>query len=418
MPTANFDIQRWAVGVGIVQGVADIPLGYVRRSDCGIRRVDPNEPARYRATGAVLATAYFETEPLRVAALTEVFAVDWRLSDQDDAGLVGVQVSLDDGTTYLAWTGAAWTAQAATGTYNSREIFNDYCAALPITNPRCLAFRLQLTRRDDGDSPVLTGFDAFVEYDQDFHEDVYYTVKAILEAATFPVQNRVKMAAGATFTLSSKYTPASTPNFRVFNLTTDTQENTDIFQSYTAGNRRVTLTGAVADDDVLVAYFDGQAPVVLARKDEMITLAALPVTVARLANTSYATARDLGIVQELKRTTLEADRRVRIREYPRLLGVEIEVEHWTPFRRVALVAVRAIRGVMTNLRSHATAETFGIVELEPGEMTEGYESYTVGKWKGALQGFSHSSNYNEHKVAEIDFRLNLGEMALRSEEIG
>ena len=417
MPTANFDIQRWTVGVGTVQGVASVPLGYTDRRSCGIRRVDPNEPDRYRHTGDVLASAYFETEPLRVSALTEVFAVDWRLSDEDDVALVEVQVSLDDGVTYLAWTGAAWGVQAADGTYNSREIFNDNCATLPVVNPRCLAFRVQLTRRDDGDSPVLTGFDAFVEYDQNFHEDVYITLKAILEAATFPVQHRVQMTSGATFTLSSNYSPATIPAFEIFNLTTDAYENTDIFHSYNSTSKLVTLTGAVLDDDVLMVRFDGKAPVVLARKDEMISLSSLPVTVARLANSSYANERDIGIVQEFKHTTLEEDRLVRIREYPRLLEVEIEVEHWTPFRRVALVAVRAIRERMTNLRSHATAETFGIVELEPGEMSEGTESFIVGKWKGAVQGFAHTPHYTEHKTADLDFRMNLGEIALRSEEI-
>ncbi|MDP3951605.1 hypothetical protein, partial [Microbacterium sp.] len=378
----------------------DVPTGAVLEEGVSIRRVG-DEPAIYDPTADLLAVAYFETVHVPMAALTEVYGLRLVLgtlaSGNEPEDFVGIQVSVDGGSTYLAWTGAAWVAQAFDGDYCSRAVFDENSATLPLENPRTLGFRFELT--PDGDeSPVLQDVVAYVEWDYDPHVDVHETVKALLDDELRVPTLAVLVGSGAaTVTLASEYTPTTVTS--VYDVMNDPLRNDDLFDSFDADTRVVSLTGVVADGARLEVRFLGSAPVVVARADEMVTIAELPVTIARVAEREDVRGRMTGSLLDRRLGTTVAT--VRDRQHPVLRDVIIRVEHCTTTAREAIAAIDRVREVFSSsFRMLATGETPLVSEDDEGRMEDAAgESLYNGRWNGRMRLYFHSRHYTERQCA-------------------
>ena len=173
VPEFRFSVTDFAsVSTTTIAGQA-VPTVFRGRDGVWLHRPGP-DPLRFDRRARSLASGVVTTRATPMSGLSEVFGVavsaEWP-GGTDAAAACGLQVSLNGGATFLAWTGAAWEAQAADGTFNSVGDFNDHCAALTPANPISLAFRVQLSA-SVGISPLLRHVAAYLEWTSDAAVDV------------------------------------------------------------------------------------------------------------------------------------------------------------------------------------------------------------------------------------------------------
>ncbi len=136
MPEFSFGLGRGINPTTVDIGGLEVPTVYVGREGAWLHRPGA-DPERFDPRARVLASGTIETEHFAMSGLTEIFgvAVEAVWPDGTDASAYcRLQVSLDNGETYLAWTGAAWEEQATDEVYNTLEDFNDHCDSLPLAN--------------------------------------------------------------------------------------------------------------------------------------------------------------------------------------------------------------------------------------------------------------------------------------------
>ena len=153
-----------------------------------LRRVGA-DPSHHDPGGVLIASGVVTTGLVPMSGLTEVFgvalAVEWAKTGEDAASACTLQISLDGGTTYLAWTGAAWEEQDIDETYNDLETVNDHLEALDLAHPVVLGFRVLLTAVNN-DTPVLMGLTAYLEWRYDPQVDLREVLFARMSAARYP----------------------------------------------------------------------------------------------------------------------------------------------------------------------------------------------------------------------------------------
>ena len=395
MPPFEFRAHSFVAGESTVYGIA-VPNGVATDEGAAVRRY-AGDPTRTARDGELFPFAIFTTEQIPMEALHEVFGlqVEARWPDGRDASdSVTVQVSVDGGTVFLAYEGG-WAAQEEGDLYNSLPEFNEHCSALPLLNPCILGFRFKLTVANN-QTPVVRVLRSFVEWRYNPYEDIYDTLAKRFEE--FEVETRVQVeldAAGTVVLLEDAYTPASQPAFRAYNLTTDPRRNVDLFGSYDAADKEVTLSAAQARGSLIELNFMGTAGVTLVRKDEDTFLSEVPQTVLRLEVFEDEPARMAGIVTDYKKgqTILQG----REREHPPIFLVRVDAEHWSANARTATRSVLALRNLLSKrLKSRATGEVMMLLETSPGRAgDQATESLSFGSWAGKFRLYFHMANYRQ-----------------------
>lgn len=409
MPTVNFNINRMTIGRVTVLG-QEVPSGVVAEDGRAFIRRVGGDPARYDRAGNVLASASFTTSHTSMSGLTEVFGLDVTAEWPDGSSAsaaVSVQVSVN-GEDFLAWTGAAWEAQEDDEVYNSLEVFNDHCHALQLTNPRSLGFRVKLTA-SGGLSPILKGVHAFVEWRYDPRMDIFEMLRDRLAQLRVPLDIIHRMAAaGTTLPLRPGYVVDGTKAIKVYNLTTDPLQNTNLFSGWNSGASTLTMTGAQASGSNILVKCFGSAPVSLVKQDEVLKKTELPVTTVRLTPTTSVAHRSTGFQRDWKRG--DTLRKVRERQWPTLDEMSLRVSHHTNDQAAAIYAVEALRLVMSQepLRLPATGELPDVVEVRAGDLVDIAGESTCGAmWTCRLRLHLHQQSYRELEVARA-IQMNVG----------
>lgn len=411
MPRVSYDPVDFTVYDTTVYG-EDVPAGVATLKGAWIRRV-AGDPTQYSRTGTLLDEAIFETHHIQMDALTEVFGLGLRStfvkSKRDASAFIGVQVSLDNGASFLAWVGGAWVAQDPDEEYTSRAVFDQNCATLPLVNPRNLGFRFRL-RRDEAedDTPVLQGVRAYVEWGYDPHYDVYSTILTkFKEDFRVPVSHQLRLSADtSTVVLNTEYTVDPGGDMEVFNTSTDPNKNVDLFATYVSNTRTITLSSEQESGSELLVKFFGIADVIVVRQDEMVHATKLPITVVRTDNRADPTDRDTGNLYDFKVGTTA--RRVRVRQYPVMREISVQAEHWTRSPTEAVASISPMIEVLSSsFRMKATGETPQLVETTPGRVKDSLgQSFYLGAWSGQLRLFFHAAKYTEYEGARsIQIRI-------------
>lgn len=402
MPLMFFPPQE-NVSTTQVYGVADVPKGVVAERAAKIRRYG-GDPMRYARNGTLFDDAIFKTEAVPMSALTEVFGLRAEGSfdgDEIPDVLLGVQVTLDGGSTYLVWDGAQWTD--AGGSFNTVPEFNENCAALSPQNPKSLGFKIKISSQDDK-TPTLSGLGAYIEFDYDPYIDFQKSVKgAFDEKFAVPVLRTKKLSeAAASVAVSSVYT-AQEP-IKVFNLTDDPHRNSDIFDSFVGGT--VNFTAEQAVGSWLEFHFHGVADLFLCRQDETLHTTELPHTLVR---TDFAKVPGRSVGYVLDRKDGSSTKKVRRRVFPVAIQAEMRIGHYTQNEREAETALRACKEVFRGgVRSLATGQQFVVIEEDEGD-TEGNaaESLYYSNWRVTLRGMAHDPQYTEYDALK-EVRVELG----------
>ena len=167
MPVARYE-PRGMNPIGEILVDSDVPPGTVEKNTARIKRVAAGD--LYFTRGApYLSSAEFETQSAPMSALKEIFGLtvggyylgtNGKKLLRDITPSVSVQVSVDGGTTYRRWDGAAWAADAAGGNFSSVEVFNEQCDQFVVgqnlLNPKSLGFRVKLSTYTHTNNVVYT----------------------------------------------------------------------------------------------------------------------------------------------------------------------------------------------------------------------------------------------------------------------
>ena len=374
------------VGTTTIAGQV-VPTMATGEAGARVRRPGPN-PARHDRHAPLLAAGVIETRQFPMSGLTEVFGVEvnavWaeRPDAPDASDAIAIQVSLNNGATFLAWTGAAWVAQGAGGTFNTVTEFCDHCATLPLTNPRHLGFRLRVSTSED-QTPTLRGITAYVEWAYDPMVDFDQMLLGVVRAVRIPVtvDSRATAAAVTRVPIEAGMQVDLALPVRVFNLATDPLMNTDLFDSMDGLD--VVLTAQQAVGALIRLEMQRSCPAMVSRQDEFLRKTSVPSVVALVGKEQPARGGNVGVLRDFKRG--DTTRLVRERDHARVVRLPISIELTTDKPRTARMAIEAIRDAISaqELRSPASATRITLVEEEPGtQPTNLVEGIEITRWSG------------------------------------
>ena len=376
-----------------------------------VRRPGP-DPTRNGRHSLILSAGALVTRQIPMAALREVFGLGinavWaeRTGAPDASDFVTVQVSLDGGDTFLAWTGAEWEVQAVDEVFNSVADFCDNCATLTFANPRHLGFRVRV-ETSENQTPTLRSISAFVEwiYDPlvDLDEVLLHRIQAI--RLPFTVQTRAAAAAMSRIAIEAALQADLALPVRVFNLVADPLKNTDLFDSVDGSD--VVLTDEQAAGSRFLVEMFRACPTFITRQDEFLRKTVVPSIVARVGKEMAARGGNTGVLRDFKRG--DVSRRVRERQHTRIVRLPLSIQVVTAEPRAARMAIEAVRDALSavELRSLASGTRILLVEDEPGEqptnLVEGIEETW---WRGHIFLPFPSRQYTEHEgVREVTVEI-------------
>jgi hypothetical protein len=362
-----------------------------------LRRVGA-DPSRYDPSGELVTTGVVTTGQVPMSGLREVFGVGvdakWRKTGEDATSGCTIQVSLDGGDTFLAWTGAAWETQGDDEVYNELPELNDHLHQLELRNPRQLGFRVRLTAADD-DTPVLAGVVAYLEWAYDPRVDLRELMHSVLTAARFPFSVQKRLTAAVTrVAVPTLLTPGLDLPIQVFNVTDDALCNTDLFDE--VDGDEVVLTAQQAAGKWLELRLSGSAPVIVAHQDEMWTKTQVP-SVSAFIGKPRVLGQDVGLAYGHKRG--EVLRKVRARQTSHLREYPVRVEVTFAEPESADRALEAVRSALSaeELRSPGTGLLITLIEDSPGESVPSFaEGVDVARWTGRVQVQVPVATYNEY----------------------
>ena len=394
MPEFILDRTSISTVSTIPTGAGNVPsVAYDRE---GIRlRLIGVDPSRFNPRGTYEPTGWFQTQPIPMAALTEVFGIwvsaTWS-NGTDASAACAFQISLDGGTTFLAWTGAAWVAQPADGVYTSIEDFNDNCETLPMLNPKSMAIRCQLSRGNLG-TPRLQHISLYLEWTYNPSIDMYEYVNARLQEVRMPVTiHQVATSILPSFMLETNYTIDNTLPVKVFNLTDDPNRNTNIFSAVVG--QTVTLSAAPAIGDVIEFQYSHQPPVILVHQDEMLRTTTVPSLELYVEGVAKPARHDVGPLIDYKRGAVT--KRTRVRQHHQTWEFPVKVEVTTDMPRVALETAERIRYALSR-GSCRSPNTGLIITTEERVATENRPVLTQGIdvacWEGMIRVTYFSNIY-------------------------
>tara|TARA_Y100000593_G_scaffold76804_1_gene142083 strand:+ start:792 stop:2078 length:1287 start_codon:yes stop_codon:yes gene_type:complete len=407
MPKVVYRSQQFTAIGEILEG-SGVPPGYVSRSGASLRTVG-NDGVNFDRSGTVVDAAEFTTSIIPMSALSEVFGTQVKITSpdgKDASSAVKVQITLD-GSTYLRWDGAAWSAAGA-DQFNTLEEFNDNCASLTLSNPKKLGFKFKLSSFNSL-APTLVELITYVEFESLTFLDLFETFHDLItDVFQVPVTRQVVLeAASDSFTLDSEYSTVAAGDFKVFNLSTDANKNANIYSSYNSNSKVITLSAEQAQGSVLEVTFQGTAPVQVARADEMIEIAEIPVTLVTIEDVEEAQNKMVGHLSEYKIGA--TSQLVRTRLHPTYRAALVRIEHASRSPREALAGVARME------------ETFnyGVVLLSTGEALKTVErsaaglrdypgqSHFSGVFEAMVFFYDHAPTFKEYKALG-KLKVNIG----------
>lgn len=403
MPVLLYNWRNFTALGEIAAG--EVPPGVVAERGATLRRVGPSY--LYERDADLQAEAIFETEVVAPRELRELYSLEVVFGEGQKPKTwntaVSLQVSTDNGVTYLSWTGAAWEAQAVNGEYTSLENFNEYLDQLTWVHPGQIKFRVRLVLLNDA-APALKYLKLGVEFNQDYDTftDLFGTLKQLGQALEINITRRTKLLQAAnTFVIDSEYAVSSV--IKVFNLTTDPDRNTDLFNDYAADTKTVTLTGQQAADSVLLYVFRAQVPTLVARADEIIEVTDLPKNVFYLDVVEDEFNRASGLEVATRQGVTERTARTRVIAPVR--NVPVRLQHWGTRQRDCLQWVRAIsKRLADGLALLGSGHSVQAIEIVPARViSHAAQSFFVGVWEGEIRlAFLDNMDYTQVElVSEI-----------------
>jgi hypothetical protein len=182
-----------------------------------------------------------------------------------------------DGVSQKFWNGSIWT-DATTSDWNTEVQVSANIATFPITQ-RAIQVIANLTTTNASSTPEVTSFKIGYEADIDFDEDLI--ARSLLPAlrALRPVgEHTVKIAAAAsTIDLSKIETPYNVINVvAAYNSTTDPTSETNLFQSYNAVTKILTLSSSVAAGHRVQIVFQYEPEVALSTSQDYKEFSKIP----------------------------------------------------------------------------------------------------------------------------------------------
>lgn len=231
--------------------------------------------------------------------LTSLFGLDEIASNPEDEWgtpytSIDYQVSVDDGVTWLFWTGAAWAAAGASD-FSPASDLDTNLNSLAFTGAKQFKLKARLNPSSDLlDTPSLKGLLLHHEVRVNWFEDVQRSLRAYLLAnfkARLSIFETLR-SASTTVVVNTDFRVDSV--VAVFNETTDPGRNSNIYQSKAeiqtgtdengdpVYKTTITLTASQASGSVLYIVFLGVPPIIIAPADEELHLAVLPALVFRV----------------------------------------------------------------------------------------------------------------------------------------
>ena len=193
---------------------------------------------------------------------------------------VGFRLSTD-GANELYWDGGDWVAAAA-GQWNTEIEVADNIGALPVAT-QTIQVIINLATTDPRYTPEVVWVKVLWDSDIEWQED--YIARSFvpeLRDQLRPIAEYAEdlAAAGATVDLSVVETPYNITGVdSVYNLTADPNKLTDLFQSYDANTKIVTLTGSQPQGDRILVRFLYEPVVALLTSQDYMELAKVPAVI-------------------------------------------------------------------------------------------------------------------------------------------
>lgn len=201
----------------------------------------------------------------------------------DDVVVTSSKYRLGDGTDERYWDGGAWAVAGATDWNTEAEIAANI-DTFPVTAQKIQVIA-NLKTTDKTVTPELVKVKVLYDSDIEFQEDlIYRTLVRQLRNNLRPItEYPIKLArSGATIDLRDY--PLDTPyNIAgidaAFNHTDDPGHWTDIFSSYDAGTKKITLTGSVASGKTVWVRFFYEPEVSVSTSRDFYEVGKIPAVI-------------------------------------------------------------------------------------------------------------------------------------------
>ena len=245
-----------------------------------LRRVDAtgnyafSPLGKYPVTGGIVTTGNIEASGLTSFYSFEEFSEIETDEDGNDLGEIRYQLSLDDGITWLYWTGVAWAAAGA-GNWNTAAEIDDGITSADITHQ--YKFRAQLLPDVSLDySPQLKEIMIGVVYRYNVLEDLVRTIKRYLDNnLSFDLTSLYEMPSTTNnFVLNVDFTISSI--YGCYDITADPDKAANLYSSFNPATNTITMTGPVTAGHIIETEFVGRCSNFIARADEDLQISSIP----------------------------------------------------------------------------------------------------------------------------------------------
>ena len=407
MPLFPFRLR--SIVATTASGVVDKLNGFYLRRESEVGVFDMDADIAPRAT--------FTTEFVRMDSLRDIYGLnlDPRWLNGRGGGDVydnlGIQVSIDNGATFLAWDGFAWAIEAEAGNYSTREEFDENIAALPIAGPSSLGFRIEiLVDSDADDTPIVQGVQPYLWWNVSAFADIHETLYDSLSTFDLDVTRQQKMvAAAAAFVFTPNGVVNATGSFTVYNLTVDPTKTANVFLSYVGGTKTLTMSAVPAIGDVIEVNYRGGAAYAVVRRDEMIVSSELPFTMLMIGDIESTMAgRNIGTQWDYKLGS--TNRSIRIAPHPVFRQVGVTMRYSAAQPRDAVAAGVAFSDWLNKgIQSIHTGIEYRWIEETAGDILDfASNSFTSGQWAGMLKFYEPPRDFREETLVN-EFDLTIGD---------
>jgi hypothetical protein len=274
-------------------------------------------------------------ENYKAKSLTELFSFALEIDNEE---LCGVQLSNNDGASWLFWDGSTW-ATAGANDFSSVDEIDANIASFPFTFEKQIKPKIRLySNTAQKVSPRLGYVFLGLELSYDALEDAVRTIKHAMERdLSFNLDFRCKLSKDTNkVTLKSNFEILNT-EFRAFNLTNDPGKLDNIFQSYNPENNLVYFTATQSMNSVILIEYKGKCKIYIGADEEFI-VSELPSLVMTYSPTTYDRRLGGQIISEVSR----GKKKARYRYGPEFLNFPLVVSCQAAFNWESLRMSKAV----------------------------------------------------------------------------
>jgi len=204
------------------------------------------------------------------------------LTDGTDLGDIEYQLSNDGGTTFYYWAGSIWAAAGASD-WNTEVEVDENISTFPLLNPRQIQIKVRLTPPDSAGpfsgsgtlTPVLADVAVAFDSQGDVLEDLAISLQSYIQSTMecrFVQETDIQFATDeAVVDVYQNFAGVTAGSVRVYNLTTDPTESTDLFSSIAedagAETGTITMSSSQASGSIIKVYFSMKPLVFIAPPD-------------------------------------------------------------------------------------------------------------------------------------------------------